>query len=60
MDVFRYFYDTFGDVIPRSQLCNRLGPLLRLWLRFLGFFKGALLLNFRKMVEYETLIMVVH
>jgi hypothetical protein len=32
---------------------------LRLRLRFLSFFRGALLLNFSKMVECEILIVVV-
>jgi hypothetical protein len=60
IDVFRHFHDTFSDVMPRSQLCNRRDRVLKLRLRFLGFFKGALLLNFKKIVKYETLIMVVH
>jgi len=32
---------------------------LRLRLRFLSFFIGALLLNFNKMVEHEILVVVV-
>ena len=41
---------------------NRYCPVLRFrlrFLRFLGFFKGALFKTFNKMIEYEILIMAV-
>ena len=40
-----------------SQLEHHHGPLLRLRLSFLSFFKGALLPNFNKMVERDLSIM---
>jgi hypothetical protein len=45
--------------MPLSQLQNHHGPLLRIRLRFLSYFKGALLLNFRKTVKQDLLIMEV-
>jgi hypothetical protein len=43
--------------VPKTLHQVPQGALLRLRLMFLGFFSGALLLNFEKIVECELMIM---
>jgi len=43
------------SVQPLSQLCHRHGPLLRLKLKILNFFKGTLLPNFKTFAERQFL-----
>ena len=47
------------SLLTFSPLANCHGPVLILRLRFLSFFNGALLPNWRKMFEFEVLILVV-
>ena len=51
--------NTFNDPTSFSQYQNHHGPLIRLRLRLLSFFTGPFLLNCKRMVERELLIMVV-
>ena len=46
----------FSHSKPLSQLPNRRGPLFRLRLRFLNFFKGAVPPNFHSVVERQLLV----
>lgn len=49
----------FSESKPLIELWNHHGPVVRLRLKFLSFFKGALLPNFNKMVEHEIEIVEV-
>jgi len=49
--VHKYLDASFSQSKPLSQLQNRHGPLLRPRIRFLSFFKGAVLLNFDQIVD---------
>jgi len=48
---------SFSDSNPLSEPRNRHGPVFRLRLRFLSFFKCALLSNINRVVEREFLFM---
>jgi hypothetical protein len=48
ISVLKHLDEDCNESKPLSQLHNCPDPLLRLRLRFLGFFKGALLLGFKK------------
>ena len=56
INVLRYLDVSSNESSPLLQLRNLLSPFLRLRLRLLDSFKGALLPNLNKMVERELLI----
>jgi len=51
--------NSFKEPTPLSQYQNHHGPLMRLRLRLLSFFKGPLLLNYKRIVVRELLMMAV-
>jgi hypothetical protein len=55
IDVLGYLHASSNESKPLLQLRNRRSPLLRL--RFLGFFRGALLPSLNNIVESDLLIM---
>jgi hypothetical protein len=59
INVLKHLDASLNQSKPLSQLQTRHGPLLKLMLTFLRFFKGVLLPNFNKMAENQFLITVV-
>lgn len=57
ISVLKHLDADINDSKPLSQLRNHRGPLLKLTVRLLSCFKGALLLNFNQTVKCKLLIM---
>ena len=56
INVLKHLHVSFSQSKSLSQLQNRHSPFLWVWLMFLNFFKGTLLVNINKMANLVLLI----